>query len=415
MWAADRPGSRTGEMDGGLRDMKVVRVIVFNMDESFGPSLRRTLQQFKSVRIVAELDEPAMLPHVVQQFNADALILHLDPTPETVLPVAGDLVPANPKLAIFAITESTDGQLILSAMRRGFREFLTKPLDAKMLGDAIDKVAQQASESGNTGTLISLLGTAGGVGATALATNLAVELKALCSGGVTLVDLDYRFGQVATFLDVSPTYTIADLAHTPEELDPQVVERALVEHSSGVRVLSRPTHFVQSDNITAANCVNVLTHLLSMSEYVIVDGPNRYDSGASAILDLADSTLLVLQLLVPSVRNAQRILQGMEEAGFNPSRAKLLVNRLGRESGPLSISDVQGTLNKSVFMTIPDDWVTVSNAINLGETLAERGPKTKVRAAVQELAQRLHAPDRQTSEERTSKKGNLLSKILSDV
>ncbi len=394
--------------------MKTVRVIVFNMDESFGPTLRRTLQEFESVRIVAELDEPAMLAHVAQQFPAEVLLLHLDPTPDVVLPIAGDLVPAHPHLAILAVSEATDGQLILSAMRRGFREFLTKPIDQQILGQALEKASQQSREEEATATLISLLGTAGGVGTTALATNLAVELNAVCDGVVTLVDLDYRFGQVATFLDVSPTYTIADLAQTTEELDRQVIERALVEHASGVRVLSRPAHFVQSDNITAANCVNVLTNLLTMNEYVVVDGPNRYDVGASSILDLADMTLLVVQLLVPSVRNAQRILQGMEEAGFNPERAKLLVNRMGRESGQMNLSDVEGTLNKTVLATIPDDWVTMSNAINMGETLQERGPKTKVRAAIQDLAGLIHSPNATGEEKTPVKKGSLLSKIFSD-
>ena len=50
------------------------------------------------------------------------------------------------------------------------------------------------------------------------ATNLAVELAALAEGTVTLVDLDYRFGQVATFLDVEPTYTLADLCGSPKSV-----------------------------------------------------------------------------------------------------------------------------------------------------------------------------------------------------
>ncbi len=394
--------------------MRATRVIVFNMDESFGPTLRRTLQQFPAVRVVAEVDEPAVLPHVASQFSADVLILHLDPAPEVVLPIAGDLVPLHPSLAIIAVSESTDGQLILSAMRRGFSEFITKPIDAEMLGAALDKVAKKSDDAAPTGQLLAVMGTAGGVGTTSITTNLAVELASMCTGSVAIVDLDYRFGQVATCLDVAPTYTIADLAQNPEELEQHVIDRALVEHSSGVRVLSRPTHFVQSENITAASCVHVLTTLLALNEYVVVDGPNRYDVGASSILDLADITMLVTQLTVPSVRNAQRILQGMEEAGFNPDRARLLVNRLSKDTGPLSISDVEGTLNKPVFATIPDDWPTMSTAINLGETLAERGPKTKIRHAIRDLASSLHQPDQAVSRE-PAKKANLLSKIFADA
>ncbi len=394
--------------------MKSTRVIVFNTDESFGPDLRRILQQFPSVHIVAEVDDAALLAHVVGQFAADVLILHLDPVPESILPIAGELVPAHPELAIFAVSESTDGQLILSAMRRGITEFITKPIDNGMLADALAKTSGKSDNEAVSGKLLAVMGTAGGVGTTSVTTNLAVELMSMCSGGVAVVDLDYRFGQVATCLDVAPTYTIADLAQNHEELEQQVIDRALVAHSSGVRVLSRPTHFVQCENITAANCVNILSKLQSLYEYVVVDGPSRYDPGASAVLDLADMTLLVTQLTVPSIRNAQRILQGMDEAGFNLERTRLIVNRMSKDSGPLGVSDVEGTLNKPIFATVPDDAPTMSNAINLGETLAERGPKTRIRAAIRDIAAFIHDPDGAAVVKDPSRKGGLLTKIFSE-
>jgi len=397
--------------------MNSLRVIVFNADESFQPSLRSTLTSFDTVRIVAEVDEPAMLPHVVKQFAAEVLILHLDPSPECVLPIAGEVATNNPQIAVFAVSESTDGQLILSVMRRGFREFITKPMDRGILSDALSKVANQAEERRPSGRLISVLGTAGGVGATSIATNLAVELKSISGGNVTVVDLDYRFGQVATLLDVSPTYTIADLAQSPEQLEHQVIERALVEHASGVQVLSRPAHFVQSDNITAANCVAILTNLAEMNDYVVVDGPNRYDVGASAILDITDTMLMIIQLMVPSVRNAQRIIQGMREAGFNLDRTKLICNRVGKESGPLTQTDVEATLDKKIFSTIPDDWTAVSAAVNLGEPLSTLSPRTKVRMAIRELAENIHTPDGHKGDEREGgrKNGHLFSRMFSEA
>ena len=77
----------------------------------------------------------------------------------------------------------------------------------------------------NFGKLITVMGAAGGVGTTTLATNLAVELAALAERQVSIVDLDYRFGQVATLLDVEPTYTLSDLCNSPEQLEQQVIER----------------------------------------------------------------------------------------------------------------------------------------------------------------------------------------------
>jgi pilus assembly protein CpaE len=395
--------------------MPAIRVVIFNADESFAPALRATLQSYEGVKIVAEVDEPSLVDSAVQRFSPDVLIVHLDPEPESRLPAAGEIAQAHPDLSIFAVSDFTDGQLILSAMRVGVREFLTKPLDPKLLSDALTKVAQKRSEEFH-GRLITVLGSAGGVGATSLATNLAVELAATSSGKVAVVDLDYRFGQVATFLDVEPVYTIADLCESPERLESQVIDRTLVRHDSGIYVLARPLQFTQADSITAAHCVGVLSALVAQHHYVVVDGPSRFDIGAKAVLDVADCSLLLLQLLVPSIRNTLRMLEGMQEAGFNLDRVKLVCNRVGRESGNLTVADVTATLNRQVFATIPDDPVPMTSAINFGEPLCKNHSKSKVRMAIRELAERLHAPPPEADEKGgTRKAGSLFGKIFSEV
>ena len=382
-------------------------------------SLRSALLAFDGVKIVAEVDEPILLPQIAQQVAADAFFVNLDPNPEMVLSMAGEVARASPQLAVIAVSECTDGQLILSAMRMGVREFLTKPLDPKELGEALEKLARSGPERQAAGKLITVIGSAGGVGATALATNLSVELAALASRGVTVVDLDYRFGQVGTFLDVEPTYTIADLCESPEQLEAQMIERALVKHTSGVKVLCRPNQFAQADNITAAHCVGVLSGLLALNEYVVVDGPNRFDLGAKAVFDLADVNLLVIQLLVPCVRSAHRMLEGMREAGFNLSRTRVICNRAGREVGSLSLEDVESTLGMEVFASIPDDWATISNAVNMGEPLLIGAGKSRIRLALAELAERLHRPADATDDKDDrgeARKGRgLLSKIFSEA
>ena len=393
--------------------MAAVRVVVYNSDETYGPTLRSTLLGFEGVKIVAEVDEAALLLQALDRFPGDVLVVHLDPIPELVLPALGDVAEANPDLLIFAISESTDGQLILQAMRHGIREFLTKPIDESVLAEAFGRVAQRSVGAGKQGSLITVIGGAGGVGATTLAVNLAVELNELAPGKVVVVDLDHRFGQVATHLDVDPTYSIADLCDTTEQIEQQMVERVLVRHRTGTQVLSRPLHFSQSDSITAAHSVGVLSALTALNEYVVVDGPTRFDFGTKAVLDISDFNLLVVQLVVPTVRSVHRMLEGMREVGFNLDRMRLVCNRIGCEGGGISIDDVGSTLNMPIFAEIPDDWVTVNNAINIGEPLSVAAPKSKVRLAIGEIARHLHDPEGLADEEGAGqKKGGLLSKIF---
>ncbi len=393
--------------------MAAVRVLVFNAEEEYTATLRSTVLSFAGVKIVAEVDEPSLMTHALSQFPADVLVANLDPVPEAVLPMLEEVAKSNRDVEVFAVSNSTDGQLILASMRHGIREFLTKPIDDEVLAHAFEKVAEKNVGNDTSGSLITVIGGAGGVGATTIAVNLAVELNALTGGNVAVVDLDHRFGQVATHLDVDPTYTMADLCDSPTQLEYQLIERALVKHRSGVQILSRPNQFMQADNITAAHCVGVLSALLEHHDYVVVDGPTRFDFGTKAVLDISDFNMLVLQLVVPTVRSVHRMLEGMTEVGFNLDRMKLVCNRVGGESGGITPEDVRETLNMDVFGEVPDDWNAVNAAINIGDPLSVSAPKSKVRQAIRGMALRLHDPHGEMGESvKETKKGGLFSKIF---
>ena len=400
-----------------------VRLIVFNADEDYAVSLRSDLLSIEGVKIVAEVDEVGLLAGAVTRYACDGMVVHLDPQPEVVLHVAGQVVKDRPDLPVFGISGSQDNAVVLAALRAGFREFLLKPppgedahLDTAQLAEALGKVATSRSASSRTGTLVAVIGSVGGAGATTVAANLAIELADLNGGDVAVVDLDFRFGQIATFLDVQPDFTIADLCDTPEQCDQSVVEKAMVRHPSGVSVLARPEHFAQAEQISAAHCASVLSALQELFAYVVVDGPNRHDVGGKAVLDMADINLLVVQLLVSSIRSTDRILAELGRAGYNLSRMKLVCNQVGRESGHLTLEHIETTLDQKMYHTIVDDWRSVSGAINMGEPLFAHAAKSKVRQNLRELAEKILASSSgegpPTAEKRSG--GGLLSKIFSD-
>lgn len=391
-----------------------LRFIILNSDEQFGAELRELLLTFRNVKIVAEVDDPTVLTSAMTQFPVDAVLVNLDPNPEALLPLIADIAGHNPGLNFFAVSESTDGPLILKAMRMGVKEFFPRPVDRANLAEAVEKLVAGRSGSKAGGKLVTVIGASGGVGATTIATNLAAELAALEHGEVTVIDLDYRFGQVATLLDITPTYTLSDLSSSPEALDTGVIARALTQHACGVRVLARPNHFAEADMITGASCMGVVSSLLEMNKYVVTDGPTRYDLGATSVFSLSDISLLVVQLLVPCVRSASRMLESMRANGFNLDRVKLVCNRVGRDAGHLTPENVAETLNLDVIAIVPDDWQTVSAAVNLGDPLVSYGPKTKARIAIQELAERLHKPESETDDKDVRKK-SLIGRIFANT
>ena len=384
---------------------QVIRVIVVNADEEATPELRHYLLSVEGVKIVAEIDEPAFLSQALEQFPAEILLIHLDPNPEAMMNVVAPLIEARKdQLAAIAMSEDRDAELVVRAMRAGMREFLWKPFPPEQLSDILRRVRSESNgPSRRLGRLIPIMGTCGGVGVTTLATNLAVELAQLAdqewpntnafanqstqqNPRVAVVDLDYRFGQVAMFLDAQATYTIADLCDTPERIEPQMIDRVMVKHPSGVHVLAHPNDMERAERISAAQTAGALVALQEHYDFIVVDGPIRFDPTARAVLDMTDVCLLVLQLVVPSVRNSDRIISEFGRNGYNLDRIRMVCNRFGREAGYLESADVEATLGRKLDWTIPDDWKTSSTAVNVGSSLLDWAPKSKLRGAYQQIA-----------------------------
>lgn len=391
---------------------QTVRVILYTTNESTLPELRRVVTSLPQMRIVAELEEASFFAQAVSQFPADLLLVDLDPNPLVVIECLKPLQEVAPELPIFALSSQTDGNVVLSAMRAGIKEYLLKPLNPEEFEQAATRCVRTQTRTKEPGKLISIMGSSGGVGCTTLATNLAVELADLVGSEqrVALVDLDFRFGHVATMLDVHGQFTVADLCSTPEELDPQMVLKALIRHESGVHVLRRPHTFAQAEMITAAHCANVLQSLQDLCAYVVVDGPTRHDPGGRCVLDAADYNLLLIQLLVTSVRNADRMVQELAVQGYNTQRVQFVCNRLGRDSGHLTVDQVETILNRKLLCTILDDWKSVSESINIGQPLKKEHDRTKVRQDIRALAQRIHCPEALAAE--AGRRGGLLQKLF---
>jgi len=287
-------------------------------------------------------------------------------------------------------------------------EFLTKPIDSEQLSMALAKVAALKPPGTAKGRILATVRSTGGCGATFVAVNTACELVSSCDQTVVVLDLDFCGGQVATYLDLIPSFTLGDLAESSETLDPQMLERVLTKHSSGLAVIARPTALSQGELLQTNQAHKLVTAVIStltdMYDYVILDGLSPSNQADLGLLRMADNILLVMNLLVPSIRNAHRILEAMTHrhglGGEGPStnvasaespleRILLIINRLGRESSYLRIQDVEKTLKHKIFAQVPDDWRTVSRSINAGDPLALYAPSSKIRTSLVDVAMRL--------------------------
>ncbi len=87
-------------------------------------------------------------------------------------------------------------------MRAGAREFLPKPLIKDDFVTAINKIKEQVSgfhSEDKKCRIITTFSNKGGIGKTAIATNLALELANMTKERVALIDLNLQLGDITTF------------------------------------------------------------------------------------------------------------------------------------------------------------------------------------------------------------------------
>ena len=91
-----------------------------------------------------------------------------------------------------------------------------------------------------------------------------------------------------------------------------------------------------------------------------------------ASLYTADTIFLVANPDVPSVRNAQRLLERVRQLGACGERVRVLLNRAA-EPYPIPPKQIEGALGHPIHHMFSSDYKTVSTGLNSGVPLALTG------------------------------------------
>ena len=272
-------------------------------------------------------------------------------------------------------------------MRSGAEEFLTQPFrwpEVLLSLQSIRTKIHQHRPGDNHGRIITIFSNKGGVGATTIATNLAVTLASRKQTSVCVVDLVLRFGCVAGFLNLEPIYPISDLAGNSRQVDLMLLEGSLIKHSSGVRVLAEPSRSTEASGITPSDIARILDALAQSFDFIIVDVPKEFDDTAFVALEKADAIFLVAEMNVPALRSLHRGIEFFEGLGME-SKIRLILNRYVKNK-LISPESVEKTLGVKVLWSLPTDYPVVITALNQGLSLQESDPKSEIARSFQGLA-----------------------------
>lgn len=341
--------------------------------------------------LVALQGDSSQASALVEQEHPNLLIVNAPAGVESELSGLERIALRHPEVAVILLCGRQSPEFLLAAMRVGAREVLSSPPPREALLQAVGRLRERISGTTaprSQGKVIALLPCKGGSGATFIATNLA-HAVASENARVCLIDLNLHFGEAALYVsDATPSATIADISRDIQRLDSSLLESSLLKVTPNFGVLAAPDSPDKALSVKPENVARLLGIAKSNYDFVFLDLSRTMDSVAVKALDSADSIYLVLQLTLPFLRDASRLLQVFRSLGYPDSQIHLIINRF-EKGGEISLADVERTLKRDVFKTIPNSFTAVAASINRGRPIAELAPRDTVTRALREMATEL--------------------------
>jgi pilus assembly protein CpaE len=304
----------------------------------------------------------------------------------------------DPSLVLMLVAEEVTADLLRKGMRAGVSDVLDMPLDESKIEAAIEQFAhdvlrRQSSTASVTptssgreqGRIVTITSAKGGSGKTVLATNLALVLNRIPDTKVCLVDADLQFGDVCLVLQLEPRFTMVNAAHELHQLDAELLDSLLTEHPSGLKVLAAPLEPAFADDITTAGLMQMLDVLKESYDYIIVDTAAMLDELILSLIEKSDDILMLVDMDLPSVKNAKLALETLRLLKFSTANVQLVMNR-SNSKAKLDNKEIEGALKMDIQAAIPSDAV-VAASVNEGRPVVETDPKSKVAKGFESVAE----------------------------
>ncbi len=291
-----------------------------------------------------------------------------------------------PFTQIIMMSVQGEADYLRRSMLAGAREFLIKPFSSDELITSIRRVYELGASrrqampapTGPTpprpdkerpreelGKVIAIFSSKGGTGCSTVAVNLAIALRQSQNAQVALVDGSLQFGDVAVFLNLQATRTIADLAPHIDELDQDMLNNVLMPHSSGIKALLAPPRPEMADLVAPGVMNAVLGKLRHLYNYVVVDTWSSLHDITLTILDAADRIILITTPDIPSIYNTKLFFEVTEALEYPTGKAILVLNKADRRTN-IRAEDIQASIKYPVSSQLPLDERVATTAANQG-------------------------------------------------
>ena len=339
-------------------------------------------------------------------YQNDIVIFDADPDNAEEVAAIAELLQQRSSATLFLALTDNDVSIAKAQKLReaGVDEVLPRSISAVELHSVIDNalkkprdpyILDQQHQSGEVreGKVIAVSQARGGIGATTVAVNLAHSLlghsgmfRKTTKYSVALVDLDLQFGNANVFLDLEDGGGMLRLIEATQAPDADFMKGAMLEHSSGLMVLSAPATIAPLHSLQADKIHTMLDCLRREYDYVVVDMPHAMVDWIEPVLKLASRMLIVSDTSVPSIRHARRLIDFYKEDHVGLA-VDVVINR---ESRPVIKSshhkEAEAALDTKLRYWLPNNAKVARKAVDFGRPIVANSASTDLGKALRKFA-----------------------------
>ena len=259
-----------------------------------------------------------------------------------------------PHIAVLVVDQTSNPQALEAAVDAGARGIvsLSESFDdvrRRILGAAQWSLKIRGMRADDdvmisgTSTIVAVVGSKGGVGATTVALHLARQ-QMLATKRVCLVDLDLTKGDVALYANIEPRRDVSDLVGLGEGLSVQAIQDVVYASKHGEHYLCAPRHPERGEQVSGDSIRTLLITLRQMYEYIYIDcGASPTDVMGSA-LEVADEVFVVVNQDLASIRGANRLIELCDRLSIRAAdELTVVINKANRRS------EIQGATIKRML------------------------------------------------------------------
>jgi pilus assembly protein CpaE len=272
-------------------------------------------------------------------------------------------------------------------LRRGISDYLIAPVGPIDLVRAVCGLFS-APDAKAVGRVVAIVGAKGGVGASAIAHNVAWAVARGLSLDTVVTDLDLGFGTAGLDYNQDPPQGIADAVFSPDRVDTNFIDRLLSKCTDHLSLLAAPATLDRVYDFSAEAFDSIFDTLRSSIPCIVLDVPHQWTGWAKRTLVAADDILVVAVPDLANLRNAKNLLDLLKGSRPNDRRPYYCLNQVGVPKRPeISAGDFAKAVEDDPVAIIPFEPALFGTAANNGQMIAELSSNHRVAESFRQLAQ----------------------------